>query len=92
MTDLEKARQTIDEADREIAKLFEKRMDAVKIVAEYKGKNGLPIFDEEREKKVISKNVSRLENDSIKGYYDTLLRAFMSVSIFSNFSSSLSYL
>lgn len=80
MTDLEKARQTIDEADREIAKLFEKRMDAVKVVAEYKGKNGLPIFDEEREKKVISKNVARLENDSIKGYYDTLLRAFMGVS------------
>ncbi len=80
MTELEKARQIIDETDREIAKLFEKRMDAVKLVAEYKAKNGLPIFDEEREKKIISKNVASLKNDSLKGYYDTFLRSFIGVS------------
>lgn len=80
MTELEQARQIIDEADKEIARLFEKRMGAVKTVAEYKGANGLPIFDEEREKKVIQKNVARLSDDSLKGYYDTLLRSFMGVS------------
>lgn len=80
MTDLDKARQTIDEVDKEIAKLFEKRMGAVKVVAQYKGENGLPIFDEEREKKVIAKNVARLEEDGLKGYFDTLLRSFMDVS------------
>lgn len=80
MSELEKARKIIDEVDKEIAKLFEKRMDAVKIVAEYKEQNGLPIFDEEREKKILQKNVARLEDDSLKGYYDTLLRSFMDVS------------
>ena len=41
MTDIESARRIIDEADKEIAELFIKRMGAVKTVAEYKGERGL---------------------------------------------------
>ena len=36
MTDLEKARLTINEIDKAMAELFEKRMEAAKTVAEYK--------------------------------------------------------
>ena len=36
MDKLENARRIISEADREIAELFEKRMTAVRAVAEYK--------------------------------------------------------
>lgn len=34
MTELEKARQTINEVDKQMAELFKTRMDAVKAVAE----------------------------------------------------------
>ena len=80
MSDLENARKIIDEADKEIAELFIKRMDAVKTVAQYKGERGLPIFDEEREKLILKRNVERLPSDELKSYYDILLRSFMDVS------------
>lgn len=80
MSELENARKIIDNADKEIARLFEERMSAVKMVAEYKSAHGLPIFDSEREKKVISKNVERIENDELKGYFSSLLTSFMDVS------------
>mgnify|MGYP003299283671 CR=1 FL=1 len=35
MTELEKARQIINDVDVKMAELFEKRMDAARIVAEY---------------------------------------------------------
>ena len=50
MDKLIKAREIITEADREIARLFEKRMEAVRLVAEYKKVNGIPVEDKEREK------------------------------------------
>ena len=56
MTDLEKARQMIDEADREIARQFEKRMDAARLVAAYKKERGLPILDTAREQAIIERN------------------------------------
>ena len=42
MDKFEKARQSINEIDIEMAKLFEKRMEAVRDVAEYKKEKGLP--------------------------------------------------
>ncbi|MBR2044208.1 MAG: chorismate mutase, partial [Clostridia bacterium] len=45
MTDLDKARQRINEIDRQMASLFEKRMDAVKRVASYKKEHGIPVDD-----------------------------------------------
>ena len=39
MNKLEEARKSINEIDAEIAKLFEKRMEASKLVAEYKKEN-----------------------------------------------------
>ena len=80
MSDLENARKIIDEADKEIAELFIKRMGAVKTVAQYKGERGLPIYDEEREKLILQRNVERLQSDELKSYYDILLRSFMDVS------------
>ena len=47
MTEIEKARETINGADKEIAKLFEKRMRAVEAVFDYKREHGLPIYDGE---------------------------------------------
>ena len=73
MTDYEKkfqdARKTIGEIDIEIAKLFEKRMEAVKDVAEYKKVNGVPVEDTVREAALIEKNSALITDDEIRSYY-----------------------
>lgn len=62
MTELDDYRKSIDEIDKKITELFEKRMDVVLKVGEYKKKNNLAVFDESREKEVIEKNLGYLEN------------------------------
>ena len=56
MDKLENARKVISEVDKAIAELFEKRMTAVRAVAEYKKERGLPVLDEAREAALIEKN------------------------------------
>lgn len=77
---LEKARKNINEIDKEMAKLFEKRMAEVKRVAEYKAENNLPIFDASRESEVIERCSAFVDDEVIRGYYINLLRANMAVS------------
>lgn len=72
MNELEQCRKEIDEIDRELLVLFERRMDIAVRVANYKKENNLPIYDEERESKIIKKNVDNLKNK----HYDLLARRF----------------
>ncbi len=72
MNELEQCRKEIDEIDKELINLFERRMDIAIRVANYKKENDLPIYDEERESKVIKKNVDNLKNKN----YDLLARRF----------------
>jgi chorismate mutase len=53
---LNEAREIINEVDREMALLFRRRMEAVKMVAEYKIERGLPVLDAKREEAVIARN------------------------------------
>ena len=80
MDRLENARKIINETDREMAKLFEKRMNAVYEVAEYKKEMGLPIFDEKRENAVIEKNSAFVENDKLRSYYISFIKSTMDIS------------
>ncbi len=80
MNNLEKARQLINEADKEMAKLFEKRMDAVKIVAAYKKENGIPVDDFGREDEIIKKNCTLIENEEYRSYYINFLKENISLS------------
>lgn len=80
MTELEEARQIINETDKKIAELFEKRMDAARMVAHYKKDNGLQIDDFAREDELISRNCSYLKNEDYKSYYVKFLRETISVS------------
>ena len=57
MNKLEQARAQIDAIDREMAKLYEARLDAVKDVIAYKIENDLPILDSGREQVVMEKNL-----------------------------------
>ncbi len=80
MTKLDDARLIINEVDGKIAELFERRMQAAKMVAEYKQERGLPIFDAAREAQVIEKNSALIQNDALRSYYITFLQHVMDVS------------
>ena len=80
MTELDIARKKINEIDREMARLFEKRMDAVKEVAAYKQRTGMQVTDAAREKEVIAKNSRFLENSQYSAYFVNFLRSNMEIS------------
>ena len=80
MNKLDKARKEINEIDKAMAELFERRMNAAKDVAEYKKENGLPVFDASREEEVIRRNSAYIENDDIKAHYVNFLKSTMNVS------------
>lgn len=74
MNELQKARETINKVDKEMAHLFEMRMDAVRVIAEYKQENGLPIDDFGRENEIIRLNSEQIKNDEYKSYYVNFLK------------------
>lgn len=72
MKDLNQCRKEIDEIDKQLMILFEKRMDIVINVAEYKKDNNLPILNYKREEEVINKNVGNIKNKE----YEHIARKF----------------
>lgn len=77
---LNDARKIINEVDSKIVKLFEQRMQAAKMVAEYKKEHGLQIYVPEREEALIQKNSALIENEALLGYYSDFQRQMMRVS------------
>ena len=79
---LEKARKIINEVDREMAELFARRMEAVKLVAEHKMECGLPILDVAREEEVIRRNSEYLDGEpsEVREAYVGFLRETMALS------------
>lgn len=80
MSDLDKARQTINEVDREMARLFEQRLDAVRQVAEYKKEHGIPVEDTTREEHIVRKNAAYIGNEDYRSYYVSFLRSAIDLS------------
>lgn len=80
MERLDEVRREIDEVDGEIAKLFCRRMRAVRKVAAYKRERGLPVLDEQREEEVLRRNCERVEDEELRGYYFTFQRDMMRIS------------
>ena len=78
--ELIRAREIISQVDREMAKLFVKRMEAARIIAEYKASHGLEILDEAREAKVIADGSAMVESDELRSYYVNFLKNTMAVS------------
>ncbi len=79
MVSLDESRKKIDEIDTQIMRLFEERMNVVVDVAMYKKENNLEIFQADRERDVILKNVDRVSED-LKVYAKTFLEDLMKVS------------
>ena len=80
MSSLKEAREIINRVDRQMAELFTERMRAAETVAEYKREHGLAILDPEREREVIERNSSLIEDDDIRAYYVKFLEDTMAVS------------
>lgn len=80
MNELEEARKIINQVDKEMASLFERRMYASELVAKYKKEHGLSILDEAREKEVIDKNSSLVENPIYREYYAEFIKETMRIS------------
>ena len=77
---LEDARSEINQIDKEMAELFERRMNAVKKVAEYKIEHGIPVLDKSREKQLADKNSKYIHDDFIRRYYIGFLNDTMAQS------------
>ncbi len=77
---LEEARKEINEADAEMAKLFEKRMRAAEKVAAYKKANALPILDPQREAQILQSGALRIEDETLRDYYLRFMESNMAIS------------
>ena len=77
--ELEEARKNIDKIDNEMKELFIKRLEEVNKVIEYKKEHNLPILDASREKEVIEKNASKVE-EKYHSYYVEFLKSIMNIS------------
>lgn len=80
MNKLDEARSIINNVDLELIELFKKRMNASKMVAEFKKENNKPIYDEQREKELINKNVEALNDAELEKYYLTFLEGVLTAS------------
>lgn len=68
MEDLMKLRESIDEIDSEIVRLYKERMEISKHVAEYKITTGKKVFDKAERMKSL-KNYRLLQRMSFKARY-----------------------
>ena len=78
--ELEKLRQQILEADKDIAEAFIRRMEAVRGIAEYKKSHGISIEDTNQEQLVIDRASSAIEDPEIRSYFIPFLKNAINVS------------
>lgn len=80
MDSLQNLRNEIDEIDKQLVELFEKRMETVLKVAQYKKENNIPILNKNREDEVIEKNIKYLRNKGFKRAEAEFLKSVMTIS------------
>ena len=78
--DLNEIREAINEVDQSLAQLFEKRMELVALVAEYKIENDIPILNSEREKQVIDRALESLRDKSLSREMEIFFNELMAIS------------
>ena len=79
MLDIDKLRNEIDDIDKQIIELFEKRMDVALNVAKYKMERNLPIFNG-AEKCCYWEKLKRLKNKEYSDYAEKFLNDMMTTS------------
>ena len=79
MKDLNELRKEIDAIDKDIALLYNKRMEIISKIKEIKIENNLKTLDNERENNLINNNVKYI-NDEYKDYYIDLEKYILKLS------------
>jgi len=77
---VEEFRTRIDIIDESMLNLFLERMQVSKQIAKYKKAHNLPVFDADREKEVIRKNVENIDNLELKDLYEEFVVKMMELS------------
>ena len=80
MSELDSLRGAIDEVDRQIVSLFERRMAITQKVGEYKKEIGMPVLDAQREREVIAKKLDCLMNHELMTDVTLLYETIMGIS------------
>ncbi|MBR1781804.1 MAG: chorismate mutase, partial [Oscillospiraceae bacterium] len=80
MSQLDQLRGAIDEVDRQIVGLFERRMAITQQVGEYKKGVGMPVLDSSREREVIAQKLDSLQNKELMTDITLLYETIMGIS------------
>ena len=80
VVDLNESREKIDKIDKEIARLFEERMEVATDVAAYKRSTGKKVLDPVREEEKIQALRALTDNEFYKTGIEDLFRQIMSIS------------
>ena len=77
---MQEPRNEIAAIDEQMAALFQKRMEAVGAIAEYKRAHGLPVEDAQQEAAKIALLSASVENDALRPFYVQFLKSTMEIS------------
>lgn len=80
MRNLDEVRNDINKTDKELARLFEQRMNLAKEVADYKRAHSLPVLDAAREEAVVKRFTAALENSDYAPWGARVIRDLMDCS------------
>ena len=79
MEDLQSLRNGIDKVDEDIFRLFIKRMELCKMVAEYKKANNMEIFVKSREDEILNE-VREKSSEGLESYNEEFFKVLMELS------------
>ena len=80
MEELNALREQIDGLDRQLAALFEERMEVCRRVGAYKAAHGLPVLDARREREVLASKPALLRDKSLTPELLAFFEAVMAAS------------
>lgn len=75
--DLDQIRKDIDQIDQELVALLEKRMVCVGQIIEYKEQQGQPVLDQGREREVLEKVASLVDDEQYRSTIQAQFRDLM---------------
>lgn len=77
---LDAMRRQIDAIDRQMARLFEERMQISRTIGEWKKATGKPVRDEKREAEMLDSHSQWLTDISLRESYRTFLQSILQLS------------
>ncbi len=80
MDELSLLRNQIDDIDRQIAALFQQRMNVTYQVGQYKVRHGMKVLDETREQEVLAAKAALSDDPEMQAALTTLFEGIMSIS------------